>query len=310
MFNTKIRYIFTFIILLITIFDLFIFGLDMKLFVLPLITLLFFLFGTFKFKINLYFLIIPMYLTFILLYSFLLYFILNTNNLFEILRTFRSLFSFFVYFFLFSFNRKQKYLVFNTFKFLILLHSISILIGIIYPEFENMIYFINNYSKEQLLLRSTGFSSGYDDAGFIINLLIAFNLIDSSIHKVKFITFSNIVLIISVLFTSRFNMIILLLIFSIKFLVDFIYYKKRNFLLSLFPFLLIFLLLFLMSITIDFPKGFRDFTFLTFPILEETFSDFFGSYSDYGIYNYIIGQHIEPLYQLNLIEFLLFLSVL
>jgi hypothetical protein len=194
--------------------------------------------------------------------------------------------------------------IFLKFKVVIFFHSIAILIGVLFPDFENAILFISQYDKEQLLLRSTGFSSGYDDAGFLINLIIAFNLIESTYKKNNFFNFFNLIFCLSVLFTSRFNILIMILIFISSLFLQFYYFKRRSLMIYLlFPFLIVLILLTL-SVTIDFPTGFRTLLISTFPFLEGPIKNFFGSYSDYGLYNYIIGQHIQPILNLSPLEFL------
>ncbi len=289
-------------ILLITIFDFSILGFDIKIILLPILVL-FYITSKPQKQFSRTFFILLIYLLFIIFYSFLIQLLLRTNNLFEVLRSIRSLLSLLSLTYIYDSFKNKTLIIIQTFKFLIFLHALSIIISIFSPEFENLLVSFNNYSKEQLPLRSTGFSSGYDDAGFIIILLISFQIIDFINKKKSFFNFNNLVLIIAVFFTSRFNMGILFVVFLVKIFYEFFYLKKRSIFYPLTMTFVLFLLITMISITIDYPKGFREILFEIVPPLENAFLSISSSYSDYGIYNYIIGQHIEPLFKLNLIEF-------
>ena len=73
--------------------------------------------------------------------------------------------------------------VINALSYVLLLQAICIILGIVYPPVKELVMPISQYSKEFLKVRSSGFSSGYDDAGYLCNVGLILTLVGNSLYK-------------------------------------------------------------------------------------------------------------------------------
>jgi len=161
---------------------------------------------------------LPIILFFILLYSIIIFYSYTDSSTYFIFRNLRALFStiliiFFVSNFPVSVRAKYDLLVLA-----LLLHSLVIILGTIFPELKPYMYDFLGFSKRIYDYRSIGLASGYDTSGAFVlfgMILSYFRFIyqKNMFYNVAFICFA-----VSIFFTSRINMIlcvILLVTFTI-----------------------------------------------------------------------------------------------
>lgn len=176
-------------------------------------------------------------------------------------------------------------------------HVFAVLGSFLSPQLREYVYLFSGYSKKYLPFRSSGLFSGYDYAGFFINIAI-FILGIFIIKKISTHVFSYFLLIlfmISVLMTSRFNSVILILII---FLLLGISLKSSNqfskiFLSTLTIFISIIGGIF-MIISMNILPMIRYIIVNRFPSLDYLSTTIINSYANYNVSDTISSQYTLP----------------
>lgn len=151
----------------------------------------------------------------------------DSASVFFQLRIARSILSFLTIVFFFQSSNVTLYKLINALLCSVLVHSISILGSVISPGIRTIVDSISGYHKKYLGYRSSGLFTGYDFAGYFINICIfIFSLYRIKVKNIKKLELILIfVLSFSVFLTSRFN--IAVLIFNI-FVLSLISMKTKN----------------------------------------------------------------------------------
>lgn len=116
---------------------------------------------------------------------------------------------------IYSYFRLKKFSIeefVDSFTIVLLLHACAIILSVIFPEIRSYIDIISGYSKKILPLRSSGLVSGYDFAGYYLNIGIIIRIVYDLRNNRKIVNIKTIILVVAVLFTSRVNTIILIII--------------------------------------------------------------------------------------------------
>lgn len=247
-----------------------------------------------KIKLNTTLLIFPISLYIIIMYSLLLVGLLDTQNSFEVLRSSRAILTYFIILFFFSTHNYSLTQVMNVVLAVLITHALSILIGIVFPPFKNIILPISQYSIEFMRIRSSGLLSGYDDAGFLCNIGLLLVLIKNTFLKTKLVDRNALIFISSVIFTSRVNIVVMGLVLSIVFVVNLLKMNIKG-LLNISKYLIVIGLFSLVVLSLSTNFGYElRYTLLNyFPDLSRVMSLMEGSYTDYGIHSGVISRHLS-----------------
>jgi hypothetical protein len=161
----------------------------------------------------------------ILLYSILLLLITDSNESYVVFRNVRALLSIAILGTVFyNINIPLKGLL-NIIIIVIIMHSIAIDLQMLYSPIKMYLAPIVGYNKELLPLRAFGLIGDYDSAGLlcIIGTIISLQLLFHT-KSIKYL-FSGFLCSMSVFFTSRLNMLILL---AILILASLLWLKSRR----------------------------------------------------------------------------------
>lgn len=177
-------------------------------------------------------------------------------------------------------------------KILLILHAISILVGIIWPPFKEIIQPISQYTKAFTNIRSTGLMNGEDGAGFFCNCGLIMETVERIQKKETVLSKVNILFLVSTVFTSRFA-----LMFTAIILITAIYVliKKgdlkhaTSIIIVLVPMAIIGVLLWILTTGVA--MEFRQKLLYKYPLLQGYYDDITSSFVDYGKYTTIIGRH-------------------
>ncbi|MCK1199533.1 hypothetical protein MXZ33_01585 [Streptococcus uberis] len=180
--------------------------------------------------------------------------------------------------------------------FLLFIHSISILISIILPSSREIFEQISGYDKKFLRWRASGLVSGFDFAGILTNIGLILTVYLRNLNKKSLFGISGLIFILATLFTSRTNMIVLL----IELLLIFIYlignkqYKKS--LVILIPMiLLVSVSLFFLILTTDIGAQYREYILSKSNFARKFYKVIFLTYSNSAYSKAIIDHfYIEP----------------
>jgi hypothetical protein len=247
-----------------------------------------------KIYVNSQIMIFPIALFLILIYSSINIIIYTTDNSFDILRSARAICTYFIIVLFFSTNNFSIINIKKVLSLVLLLHAISIILGVIYPPVKNIILPISQYTKEFMPIRSSGFLSGYDDAGFLCNIGLILILSERSLLKKKLINIYALIYLIAASLTSRTNIAVAALILGIVYLINI---KNKNFKgvrnISKYLIILVIFAGLVWVITTSFGAGLRDLLFSKFPVLNNFYILLTSSYSDYGIYTSVITKHVS-----------------
>ncbi|MFH5835238.1 hypothetical protein ACHAL6_04060 [Proteiniclasticum sp. C24MP] len=217
-----------------------------------------------------------------------------SNDYFEVFRSFRAATTYLVIgLFIYRWEIRTHEIL-RILETILFIHAISIIIGVIYPDFEQIIAFISGFEKTNLNLRSTGFSPSYEGAGFLCIVGIILNIPNVIIKKSKFFNNKSLIYIIAVIFTSRTSILVLTMLIGVVFM----YALKKGMLKSsinilkyIFPLLILAVSFFIM--TTNFGSNYRTEVYKYMPKLANTIERFDSSYTDYGIHTSVVQRHIS-----------------
>lgn len=234
-------------------------------------------------KINLYEFKLIVLIMIIIFYVMFITLMNQHNEIGVSLRYFRAILSFIVIILFFQDKKYEPKVVINTIEMILLIHSISIIIGVIFPNFKNYIVFISNYEKKFLEARSTGLVSGYDFAGLLCNLGLILNFLVNIINKKKIITVKTIIFIIAAAFTSRYSMVITMLILIMVFLYEIFKLNIREILrIGKYVIPLCLLIFLFLILTTELNVNLRKTLFDQIPMMKKIYNEIIYSYADYS----------------------------
>ncbi|QHE53727.1 hypothetical protein [Pontibacillus sp. HMF3514] len=227
-------------------------------------------------------------------YALLIIAFTNSYDYFEVLRSFRAAIMYFIiYFFIYSWNISGRIFI-KVIENILLIHAITILIAIVFPEFEAIIQFISSFEKVNLPLRSTGLVSSYEGAGFLCLTGIILNSFNVYYKNKKLLNYKSFIFIISVLFTSRTSITVLCILILIMFVYAVISGKVKsslNVLKYVAPLAVISLSFLILTTNIG--SEYRNEIYKYLPKLYYFFEYFDDSYTDYGKHTRAVERHIE-----------------
>lgn len=245
-----------------------------------------------KIYINSKLMMFPTVLFFIIVYSFISIIIHGTYNSFEILRCTRAIITYMLIILFLSSGRYSIKQLINALSYVLLLHAICIILGVVFPPLKEIVLPISQYSKEFLKVRSSGFLSGYDDAGYLCNVGFILTLVGNSLYKKKLVNARALIFLLAVIFTSRFNLACMAFILIIIFLFN---VKNMNikgiFNIGKYVFIIGIFVVIVWSLTTNVGMGMRIQLVSKYPILDSFYSLMSTSYTDYGVYTSVISQH-------------------
>lgn len=242
--------------------------------------------------------VFPIAISLLMIYTFILSDIYGDLNTFWILRLLRCEITFLtITMFLCSSSYKSEDIL-SAIIIALVIHAICIILGIIFPNFKNIILPISHYHSVFYSLRSTGLVSGYDNAGYLCNIglfFVYFTRIKRSImcNVFLFTLFSF-----ATAFTSRVN--ILFLFVSLVFI---LLRERKNMngikgligklvgaLGVLFGGMVAFIYWIL---TTNVNIELRNSLLSSFPALNNVYIQLTASYADYGKHTEVIGRHLN-----------------
>ena len=205
------------------------------------------------------------------------------NEISMSLRYFRAIVSFVIIILFFQDKEYKPKVVINTIEIILLIHSISVIIGIIFPDFKNYIVFISNYEKKFLEARSTGLVSGYDFAGLLCNLGLILSFLIRVINKKKIVTIKTVIFILAAIFTSRYSIVITILILIIVFLYEIFKLNIREIIrIGKYVIPLCLLIFIFLVLTTELNLNLRETLFNQIPGLKTLYNEIIYSYADYS----------------------------
>ncbi|WP_146621759.1 O-antigen polymerase [Enterococcus florum] len=243
-------------------------------------------------------LIVIILLSVVLLYSSLVFLFSLSNDFFFLLKTIRSIVSALVIFLFFN-NSNVSYIKLTKIYLLaISIHALSIILSILSPSIRESLYIFSGYSKKLLPFRSSGLFSGYDFAGYFINIAIFFFgllIIWKKTRNSLFVYCYFIFLILAVILTSRFNVFVLAM--NVLFLL-FISYRNNNLSARIFftiinGFLAFFLAIFSV-LSMNIAPNLRFFLATRYPLLNNISTTITDSYANYDVSSTISSQFVFP----------------
>lgn len=238
--------------------------------------------------------IFPTVLYIIIMHSLVLVSIYNTENMFEFLRSARAISTYVVIFLFLSSGEYSLKQVMNTLMLVLLVHALSIIVGIVFPTFKEVIQPISQYSIEFMKARSSGLLSGYDDAGYLCNIGLLLVLVKNTIQKKKLVDIYAFVFMIAAILTSRVNIVLMVIVLVIIFILNI---RKMNIkgLLNISKYLVgigIFAII-ILALTTNIGFGLRTTLLQNYPRLISIVNLMEGSYTDYGVYSGVISRHLN-----------------
>lgn len=254
-----------------------------------------------KIKINLYEFKLIVLIMIIIFYVMFITLINQHNEISVSLRYFRAILSFIVIILFFQDKKYEPKVVINTIEMILLIHSISIIIGVIFPNFKDYIVFISNYEKKFLEARSTGLVSGYDFAGLLCNLGLILNFLVNIINKKKIITIKTIIFIMAAAFTSRYSMVVTILILVTVFIYEIFKLNIREIIrIGKYVIPLCLLIFLFLILTTELNVDLRRTLFDQIPIMKKLYNEIIYSYADYSGRSTVTNHYyIDP--NINLI---------
>lgn len=155
----------------------------------------------------------------VLIIIFIINFFLNENVSFFILfRYIRCLISMICIFIYFKLRNLETKIVIQTIIYIICLHAIIIILCMLFPQIRPLINLLSGYNKKNLPLRSSGLLSGYDFAGFVLNIGLIITVMYNIKYKNKVFNLALILIIIATFFTSRVSTVFLMIQIVLVFL--------------------------------------------------------------------------------------------
>ena len=150
----------------------------------------------------------------------------QTADYFETFRYLRCMVSTIVIFlFVWKYDLCPQKMV-KILRVLLLLNAVSVIMGIVWPEFKNIILPISQYHKFFTAYRSTGLLNGDDAAGFFIMFGLVLETVRSIYYKKNLLTKSVFIYAIASIFVSRFTVVFVTLVLFIDL---FLLFYKRNY---------------------------------------------------------------------------------
>ncbi len=238
---------------------------------------------------------IPISIGILLIYSTTIMIINQRNNTFELLRFIRCLVSFFSIDMFISCNKYNRKDILKSLIFVLILHSIAIILGIIYPSFKELIVPISQYNKSFLRYRSTGLLSGYDDAGFLCNVGLILNYTIQKDENRNGLNYQTLLFIIASALSSRFNMLCMAIIMFIIVGIESKGKKIIHKILALVIALIgggIALLFWILTTNVN--PSLKSSLLASYPQLNLLYNNLISSYVDYGVYTNAINRHWKP----------------
>ncbi|HGF7849263.1 TPA: hypothetical protein QFP04_002391, partial [Enterococcus faecium] len=221
----------------------------------------------------------------------------QNNNLFFFLRILRSIISFLVICIFFSDTYITSKEIFETFVYAALIHSFAVISISFSSTARDFFELFSGYEKKILPMRSSGLFSGYDFAGYFLNIAV-FTYGCITLTKIKSSIKNYLILFIlaaSVLFTSRFNIVILVLNIFVLFYLSLKYgrYKDRFVFFILSVILTLSGILF-MIISMNINAELKIILLQKLPFLNILNNDITDSYANYDAFHTIVDQFTLP----------------
>jgi hypothetical protein len=246
----------------------------------------------FKFpKKAFFFIIFPLI---IIIYSLIVLLINQSFNFFEVLRMSRVFStSFLIILFLYNHKFSSDY-IFSNLLIVLFFHSLVVSISIIFPSVKDLILPISQYRIEFFSLRSSGFLSGFDDSGLILNFGLVMSLLFSLMMRKNPINLLTVLFSLSIFFSSRVNIVLLIIIFF--FLIFYLISNKQlQYIFSILFILFVFSfsgILFLL-LTTNLSLELRSLLLTMIPSLRNFYEFSLSSYTDYGVFSSTISRHFQ-----------------
>lgn len=241
---------------------------------------------------------VVLFLTLILVYSSLVFLFTASGDTFFILRIMRCLISTVVVYLFFSDTDTPYTEISKAFIRATGIQSLAVISGMLFPQIKIFLQIFNGYAKKDLPFRSSGLFSGYDFAGYFINvailllgLLLIWKKEKNSFSKYLYFLF----LIFSLILTSRFNVVVLVINSLILLFASFRNnnFKAKNFFVFINAILGIFLLLFSV-ISMNIAPEVKYYIITKYPALYSISENLSDSYANYDVATTISNQFFFP----------------
>lgn len=232
----------------------------------------------------------------LMLYAGLIMFANKTENTFELLRFARCIVSYLAILLFFSSQKYSREECLRSLIFVLAMHTITIILGVLFPPIKEIVYPISQYNKASLRFRSTGLLSGYDDAGLLCNTGIILRYSMNKAEKNRGIDLLTILFILGSMLTSRMNMLCTAVILLIILIVE----SKnkhsigRNILVGLLAILGGAFAFIFWILTTNVNPELKSQLLLNYPVLKSVYSGLLSSYVDYGVYTNALSRHYRP----------------
>lgn len=232
------------------------------------------------------------FLLILALYTAFISLINQSQNVFFFLRYFRSSIALIVIWIYLSNVRITEKQIINISLMILLLHSLIILIEIIYPEFKSVMIPFSGESRIFYEYRANGLVNSYDFAGVYCNLGLLISACKYIQTQKKIYLLLSLIFVISVPFTSRLNLLLcsLVMLFILLYSIS----KKRkvfSFLLITIFTILLTLGLSLWSMTTDALPDLRFYIFKNFENANYVYETLRQTYPDNNLQNDISYQY-------------------
>ena len=226
-------------------------------------------------------------------YAFIMAVLCSTRDYFETLRFLRCIITLLLIVQIISAFDISAQKMFYVIKLLLLLNAVAIILGIIWPQFKEIIHPISQYYKEFSQFRSSGLFDGEDAAGFFCVIGLIMETVERVYKKKSPLSLFSFVFLFSVVFTSRFS---LLLAVVVLFIDVYVLFKQKNYkhilglMLILMPMVIIMTSMWIM--TTGFGMQYRQILINKFPFLVRLFTMLSSSYLDYGVFTETLKRHV------------------
>ncbi|MBM6948851.1 hypothetical protein [Mordavella massiliensis] len=247
-----------------------------------------------RLTINNKIMLFPITLLILILYTTFIMSVNNTDNTFEVMRFCRGLLTYLIIFIFISSGKYNKQQIMDSLLIVIWLHSIVIILGVIFPIVKDIVMPISQYSKEFLSMRSSGFLSGFDDAGFLCNVGLIMDYLRRRSYLSRNVGVTTVIFALAAALTSRFNMLCMAMI------ILYIMIKElrsggiaSKLMITIIGIMALGFGIVFWILTTNVNIDLKNQLLADYPALDALYTTSLGSYTDYGVYNKVIGKHLS-----------------
>lgn len=226
-------------------------------------------------------------------YAVLMSVINSTSDYFETMRFVRcAITTVLIMQIIYAFNMTPEKM-FSVLKILLVLNAVSVILGIIWPQFKEIIMPISQYYKTFSPYRSSGLFDGEDVAGFFCNVGLIMETMERTYNRKSPLTLLSIVFLLATVFTARFSMLIAVIVLFFDFC---ILIKQKNYkhlmglIIILAPIATIMVVMWVM--TTGFGMQYRHILTAKYSFLGPLFNKLTTAYLDYGTFSSSLQKHI------------------